>query len=283
MEPFRTRIAALEAEGYANGPAQAKLAHDIVLAALAMSGAAPHVAVKGGVLMGSLTGDVRRATMDLDIDFVRRPLSDESVDGLVRLLNRLDGVSISRRGPIVELRQRNYRGKRIHLDIRDAEGAVVTTKIDIGVHVHAEMPQPLHPFAVSVAPAPVRLPANTREQVFAEKLKSLLRLGARSNRPKDVFDMYYLRTRVDGRRLRRFVALLVFDDSAMRERDFAAVAARVRGVFSSGLYRKKLAGRKANWLEITPDEAMSGLLSFLETLQPAPAAKRQPVSIADET
>ncbi len=32
------------------------------------------------------------------------------------------------------------------------------------------------------------------------------------------------------------------------------------------LYRAKLAGRKANWLEISPEEAMSGILAFLETL-----------------
>ena len=98
MVPFRTRIAALEAAGYANGPAQAKLAHDVVLAALERSGFGPHVAVKGGVLMGSLTGDVRRATMDLDVDLVRHPLSDRSVDALVARLNCLDGVAVSRRG-----------------------------------------------------------------------------------------------------------------------------------------------------------------------------------------
>jgi len=34
MVSFREIIAALESEGYANGPAQAKLAHDVVLKAL---------------------------------------------------------------------------------------------------------------------------------------------------------------------------------------------------------------------------------------------------------
>lgn len=32
------------------------------------------------------------------------------------------------------------------------------------------------------------------------------------------------------------------------------------------LYRAKLAGREANWLEISPEEAMSGILTFLKTL-----------------
>ncbi len=32
------------------------------------------------------------------------------------------------------------------------------------------------------------------------------------------------------------------------------------------LYRAKLAGREANLLEISPEEAMSGILAFLEML-----------------
>lgn len=38
MVSFRGIIASLEAEGYANGPAQAKLAHDVILKALEKCG-----------------------------------------------------------------------------------------------------------------------------------------------------------------------------------------------------------------------------------------------------
>lgn len=53
-------------------------------------------------------------------------------------------------------------------------------------------------FQISLDESAVFLHVNTKEQIFAEKLKSLLRLGTRSNRPKDVFDMFYLMTMLTG-------------------------------------------------------------------------------------
>lgn len=66
MISFADKIAALEAEGYANAPAMAKLAHDVVLKAMEKCGFARNITVKGGVVMSSITGDIRRATMDMD-------------------------------------------------------------------------------------------------------------------------------------------------------------------------------------------------------------------------
>ena len=63
MISFRKIISELESIGYANGPAQAKLAHDIVLKALEKCGFGKNVTVKGGVVMSSITGDIRRATV----------------------------------------------------------------------------------------------------------------------------------------------------------------------------------------------------------------------------
>ena len=51
----------------------------------------------------------------------------------------MDGIRITRNGEIEELRQRNYHGKRVYLNIEDSAGVVITTKLDIGVHVHEEM------------------------------------------------------------------------------------------------------------------------------------------------
>ena len=48
------------------------------------------------------------------------------------------------------------------------------------------------------------------------------------------------------------------------------IAALEAAGYANGPAQAKLAGRKANWLEISPDEAMSGILAFLETLCPRP-------------
>ena len=171
MASFAERIAALEAEGYANATAMARLAHDVVLKALETCGLRDNVTIKGGVVMSNMTGDIRRATMDMDVDFMRYGLTDENIDEWIGRLNCLEGVSIFRSGEIIELRQQNYRGRRVYLSISDRAGVTVMTKLDIGVHVHDEMPQREMPFQISLDESAALLHANTKEQIFAEKLR----------------------------------------------------------------------------------------------------------------
>ena len=63
--------------------------------------------------------------------------------------------------------------------------------------------------------------ANSKEQVCAEKLRSLMCIGAVSARFKDVFDVYYLLCRegVDADALDRAMRVLVYDaDPPLGER-----------------------------------------------------------------
>ena len=266
MISFAEKIAALEAEGYADAPARAKLAHDIVLKAMETSGFARNVTIKGGVVMSGITGDVRRATMDMDVDFVRYGLTDEKIDSVIRQLNCLDGITVERSGDIADLRHQNYHGKRVYLDITDSAGVVVSTKLDIGVHVHRQMAQRPMRFAIVLDENSATLPANSKEQIFAEKLKSLLRMGARSTRQKDVFDLCYLADAVDRETLRRFIALLVFNDEGMRENDFASIRSRMRRIFGSSTFMQRLSGAGANWMNEPPRRVVAKILSFLDTL-----------------
>lgn len=55
--------------------------------------------VKGGVVMRSITRNIRRATQDMDIDFIRHSLSDHSIDTFVKKLNSIDGIHISKGDP----------------------------------------------------------------------------------------------------------------------------------------------------------------------------------------
>ena len=138
---------------------------------------------------------------------------------------------------------------------------------DIGVHVYRQMAQRPMRFAIVLADNSATLPANSKEQMFAEKLKSLLRLGARSTRQKDVFDMCYLVDMVDRDVLRRFIALLVFADEGMRENDFASIRNRVRRIFGSSTFMHRLAGTSANWMNEPPRKVVAKILSFLDTIK----------------
>lgn len=57
-------------DGYSQINAEAKVCQDIVLKAIAQSSLSRNVTIKGGVVMRSITGDIRRATQDMDLDFI---------------------------------------------------------------------------------------------------------------------------------------------------------------------------------------------------------------------
>lgn len=252
--------------GYGIAPARAKVAHDIFLAAIKAAGFKDNVTIKGGVVMSGLSKNVRRATMDMDVDFVRYSIGDTAIQRFVKKLNALEGVNISIQGPITELKHQEYRGKRVYLLITDRSGTQVVTKVDIGVHTRAEVKQKDFTFAVVTAARGVKLLANSNEQIFAEKLKSLLRLGAFSGRYKDVFDMYFLRDKVARRTLKAYMKMYIYDDPKMHERNAADVVGRVQSILQSSGYTKGLNNKKFAWLDVDPKDVIQGLIGFLNGL-----------------
>ena len=83
--------------------ASARVCQDIILKAIASGPLSHNVTIKGGVVMRSITQNLRRATRDMDFDFVRYSLADASIDEFIRKLNCLNGIKITRAGVIEEL------------------------------------------------------------------------------------------------------------------------------------------------------------------------------------
>ena len=84
----------IKASGYNEQNAQSKLGQDIVLKAIADSGMARNATIKGGVVMRSISGNARRATQDLDLDFIKYSISDDSIRRFVeRLRNSITRIT----------------------------------------------------------------------------------------------------------------------------------------------------------------------------------------------
>lgn len=137
-----------------------------MLYAIHKSGFKKNATVKGGVVMCELTTEARRTTMDLDLDFVHCSISEASIRRIVARWARLTGLRIAIFGTVSELRQEDYRGKRVYVDISD--GTIrrpVRTKVDIGVHTHEEIRQEERRFQ-ALAEDRAALMANSKEQIF---------------------------------------------------------------------------------------------------------------------
>lgn len=127
---------------YELADAIAKVSQDIILLKISKSPLNRNVTIKGGVVMHDISKDKRRATRDMDFDFIKYSLGDESIKQFIEKLNKVnDGISITINGNIEELHHQDYDGKRVYITLIDSNNYRIDSKLDIGVHKDFDIEQ----------------------------------------------------------------------------------------------------------------------------------------------
>ena len=253
-------------EGLSRPLAASRVCQDIVLKAISEGALCRNVTIKGGVVMRSLTKSIRRATNDIDLDFIHYPLEDRAIREFVRKLNCINGIRISMTNQIRELKHQDYHGKSIEVIIADDYGNTVKSKIDLGVHKHLEIDQEEYCFDVCMDDEGATLLKNTVEQSFVEKLRSLLKFGTYSQRYKDIFDMFYLSKNVSAEKMKSLMDILIFQDTEMHENSMEDVYRRLSGTFQDESYLQRVSGSRQRWLDNDIHEIASGILDFFHDM-----------------
>ena len=262
-------ILSYQKSGYGYADAEAKVSQDIILFKIANSRYRDNITVKGGVVLHNISNDIRRATRDLDIDFIKYSLSDDSICNFIVGLNVVDDdIQIEITGNIMPLHHQDYDGKRVHIRIKDKYDNKIDTKLDIGVHKLFDLEQDEYCFDLRLINQKVQLFINSKEQIFTEKLKSLLKLGFRSTRYKDIFDFYYLIhiTGLNQMKLLKNIDILIIQDNGMRENTLSDIVIRLDKIFSSPRYLSHLSNPVVNWLNIPIEEAIHKTLEYMKML-----------------
>ena len=97
--------------GYNYEDASSKVCQDILLLKISTSSFSKHITIKGGVVIHSISKDIRRATRDLDLDFIKYSLGNDSIISFIDKLNNVkDGIHISIIGTIKKLHHQDYDG-----------------------------------------------------------------------------------------------------------------------------------------------------------------------------
>lgn len=255
--------------GYETNDVESKASQDIILSKISKSKFKNHITIKGGVVMHSISNDKRRATRDLDLDFIKYSLEDKSILDFINILNSVDdGIYIEVVGRITPLHHQDYNGKRVFIKIKDNYNNEIDTKLDIGVHKLFEIEQDDYCFKLDALNENVSLLINSMEQIFTEKLKSLLRLGARSTRYKDLFDFYYLINEcdLDKNKLIKTFNIYIYNDQNMRENNIHDIYHRLSKILNSRIYKNNLNNPKVNWLDISVNSAIQAVLKYIEEL-----------------
>jgi len=256
--------------GYEVVEAESKVCQDIILLKIAKSRFFKNVTIKGGVVIHSISRDMRRATRDLDLDFIKYSLDDESIKVFIKELNSVnDGIKIEIIGVIMKLHHQDYDGKRVNIEISDKHNNNIKTKLDIGVHRDFDISQEEYCFDLNNINKSVTLLINSKEQIFTEKLKSLLKFGFVSTRYKDIFDFYYLIKfeNLDKDKLLKCFEIFIYEDESIKENNLNDIFKRLNRIFHNKKYLKSLDNHKNNWLELPIDDVVRTVLEFFDNIQ----------------
>ena len=256
--------------GYEDQEAIAKLSQDIILLKISKSKYNEHITIKGGVVMHNISKDKRRATRDIDIDFIKYSLDDESIKTFINNLNEIkDGITIEIINDIIKLHHQDYDGKRVNIKIVDEYNNKINSKLDIGIHKQFDIKQEEYCFDLNIINQSVSILINSKEQIFVEKLKSLLKFGIRSTRYKDIFDLYYLinNEKIDDNNLIKYLDILIFKDKSLYEKNIDDIINRLTNIFQNKRYQNMLNMANDNWLSIPLNKVIDSILKYINNLK----------------
>ena len=253
-------------EGLSRELAAARVCQDIVLKAIAIGPLNRNVTIKGGVVMRSLTNNNRRATRDIDLDFIHYSIDDDSIQIFVQKMNCIPDIKMEIIGDIEELKHQDYHGKSIKVRITDKNGTAIESKIDIGVHKHLELDQEEYCFDVCMDDEGASLLKNSKEQSVVEKLRALLIFSVNNRRYKDIYDMYYLKDELNIDKFLRYIELLIFKDDSMRENTMDDIVRRVENSFKDKGFLKRISTSRQRWIDEDIEIIAEGIIGFYKGL-----------------
>lgn len=256
----------LKEKGYSEENAQARVCQDIILYGISRGSFSGSVTVKGGVVMRNISRNARRATQDIDLDFIRYSISDDSIESFINKLYLENGIHILLEKPIVELNHKDYKGKRVFVKINDEYGNSFESKIDIGVHNDLDIEQQEYCFDICFKEDRAGLLMNSKEQIIVEKLKSFLRFGSRSTRYKDVFDICYLWEEANKDKLLLYIQKYIYNDKTLSVNDINEVVRRIGRVFRDDRFIREVDKSMKNWMDISTEEVLEKNIMFVKSL-----------------
>lgn len=238
-------------DGYTRTYAISKVCQDIIINRIYNSKYNNQITIKGGVVMFHLTKNVRRATIDIDMDFINLSIATENIVKIFLELSNLENIDnfIIRidKNKIEELSQQDYHGKRIIAEISDQFNNTYTVKMDIGVHKHTDISQETLLLDTNIFDENITFLANPKEQIFIEKLIPLLKFGTLSSRYRDIFDLYWLITKGDlnKEKIIEYIDILILG-KVKGVKDKEDIVETINSVLNNDSFIKRLSTNQ-NW------------------------------------
>lgn len=255
-------------EGLNEQKASIKVCLDVFLYKLARSRYKENVTIKGGAVMQNISNYLRRFTKDIDFDFIHYSLSEDAIRKFISDLNRKDDdVIIEIVGKINDSKQQDYHGKKIKVVLKDQFGNKINGSFDIGVQSDTSVIQNNLVFYVGKNKQEVTLLANSIEQIFTEKLKSLLKHNIRSTRYKDIYDFYYLINEqpINKKLLKMYINRYIIKDSSIKYSDIYSISEAIRILSNREDFKSNIDESNDRWIDESIDNIIFSICDFIDT------------------
>ena len=268
MKSIDERVAYYVSNGFTIVQARYKVAQEIILSKIEQSNYIDKILLKGGIVMYNITKEQRRTTSDLDLDFIRLDISKESnMYKFVEALNRYDTFYTLSLKKIKPLHQDDYKGNKLYLTINDnAHSRALDITVDIGVHTLLGIEQDKMCFTYDNENS-LTLWVNPPEQIIAEKLFSLAKIGPDSTRYKDINDIYYLikNIKLDHEVFKKCLSLLLIGNR-YGFHDIYDLFDNVETCLESDLFSSGFADNNSKWLDVDYQTLKDTILNYISKI-----------------
>ena len=258
-------------EGYNRNYAISKVCQDIIINRIYNSRYSDKITIKGGVVMFHLTNNIRRATVDIDMDLINMSIATENIINIFIELSKLDSIdgfklSIDK-NRIEKLSHQDYHGKRLTVSITDSHRKTYNVKLDIGVHKYTDIHQDTLLLNTQIIDGNIEFLVNPKEQIFTEKLIPILKFGPLSTRYRDIFDLYWLITEgnLDKDKILHYMKILIFD-SDINIHETQELYNTVNLVLSEPIFIANLSNNY-NWTNSNIDTILENIKNYLRILE----------------
>ncbi len=150
--------------------------------------------LKGGMLISEMVGIQARATKDIDTTVAGLPLTEESMDQIIRQIISVDlgdQVTFNLAGISPIMDESEYEGLRVGLETR-LDNMITPLKIDISTG-DAITPQAItYDYGLMFEDRTIEIKAYPIETVLAEKIETMISRADTNTRMRDFYDMHIL-------------------------------------------------------------------------------------------
>jgi len=254
-------------KGYKDLYAKYKVCQDIIIYCISNSKYKNNISFKGGVVMFNLTKNIRRATVDIDIDFFELSITNRSIIKIFKSFNKKNNdIKLSlKEDKVVELSHEDYKGKRIVIELIDSYNNILSCPIDIGVHKDANIIFDELIIETNINNKIIKVKVDKKEQIIVEKLIPLLKFGVLSTRYKDLLDIYWLinNTMLNKKEILKIINIKIINNKELKYDCINEIIERLNTIKQSSLFQTNYKKLSNKWLEISLEENIDTITNYL--------------------